>query len=423
MTDDVKNIFFSTSIEETKVYVDDLKIGMYVSRLDKSWMESSFLFQGFELKTQTDINEVKRQCLHVFVDETKQSKDVVMPQKHTAYSKDWLEKSKPRQKHSTFKREFSNAEKVHQKTSGLVKSFMEEVALGRAINVEMAKTAVSNCVQSIMNSPDALMWLTQLKNKDEYTSQHSMNVCVFSISLGRQIGLPDDSLEELGLCGMMHDIGKMKIPLEVLNKPGRLTPKELTIMQSHPTVGWKLLVKSDGMPGSVIDAAYGHHEAIDGSGYPRGLSGNRISPYTKIVAIADTYDAISSDRIYRKGKTHLEAISIMTKISGTQLDGPLVIKFIESLGIYPPGNIIEMTNGEVAIVIETNNAKKLKPKITMLLDENKKPVKPRLVDLSKMGIDLTGKSYAIKRIVRVEEYNIDLELLHKMGLIRNSAAA
>ena len=415
------NKSFSTS-KLIQIAVKDLKIGMYVSKLDRPWLETSFLFQGFELKTSHDIKEVQQQCDYVYIDVEKQVKNQALPtsSRNTAYSKGWLEKRKAPHTKTSFKEEFVYAEPVYQKTSSLVKSFMEDVALGRAINIEIAKKAVSECVQSVINAPDALMWLTQLKNRDEYTSQHSMNVCILSIALGRQIDLPTSELEDIGLCGIMHDMGKLKVPLEVLNKPGIFNPEERKIMQSHPTLGMQLLVSDSSIPGCVIDAVYGHHERLDGTGYPRGLTEERIHPYTRIVTITDMYDAIASDRVYKNGKTHLEAINIMTKASGTQLDSGLVIKFIECLGIYPPGNIVELTNGEVAVVIETNQIKKLKPKITMLLDEDKNIVKPRLVDLAKMDLDASGNKYAIKRIVRTEEYKININQLYKMGILEQS---
>ena len=420
MINDNSNIFLSNSIEETKINAKDLQIGMYVSRLDRPWLETTFLFQGFELKTTDDIKEVQKQCGYVFVDVSKQVKNVRNAVKATPYSKGWIETRKAPPKKTSFSQEFTYAESVYHKTGSLVKSFMEHVTLGRTINVEIAKKAVAECVKSIINSPDALMWLTQLKNVDEYTSQHSMNVCIFSIALGRQLDLSEPELEDLGLCGMMHDMGKMKVPIHILNKPGRLEPEELAIMQSHPTLGQKLLIPSHGLPGCVIDAAYGHHERLDGKGYPRKLTAERVAPYTRIVTIADMYDALSSDRVYKKGKTHLESIKIMTQASGGQLDPSLVIKFIESLGIYPPGNLVELSDGEVAVVIESNPVKKLKPKITMLLDENKKRIKPRLVDLSKIDLDASGQTYAIKRMVRPEDYDIDINLLYKMGLVTNS---
>ena len=414
------NIFLSTSIELTEVNVSELLIGMYVSKLDRPWLKTTFKFQGFELKTRADIEEVQKQCHFVYIDVKKTKRHVTIRPRATPFSQHWLERRNPPKRKSNFSHEFVYAESVHKRTSNLVKSFMEDVHIGRAINVEIAKKAVSECVNSVMNSPDALMWLTQLKNKDEYTSQHSMNVCILSIALARQINLPEHEIQDIGLCGMMHDMGKMKIPMEILNKPGRFEPEEYDIMKTHPGLGMQILMSSNDIPGCVIDAAYGHHERLDGKGYPRGLLAESIHPYTRIVSIADTYDAIASDRIYKEGITHLETINILTRVSGEQLDSGLVIKFIESLGIYPPGNIVEMNSGEVAVVVETNYTKRLKPKITVLLDKDKKLIKPRLIDMAKMSEDAAGKSYTIKRMVRADKYGFDLNKLYEMKVVQDS---
>lgn len=412
------NIFISETSHLTQIDARELRIGMYVSELDRPWLESTFLFQGFELKTDSDIREVQKQCNFVFIDVKKQTRVVGKESRSLA----WVKKREAPKRTSNFKEQFGYAKTVFRESSSLVKGFMENVALGRAINVEIAKKVVAECVDSIIKSPDALMWLTQLKERDEYTSQHSMNVCILAITLARQIDLPLEEIETIGLCGMMHDMGKMSIPLEILNKPGKLEPEELAIMKTHSTLGWKLLMSHAGMPGAAIDTAYNHHERLDGKGYPRGLTAEKIPLYTRIVTIVDMYDAITSDRVYQNGKTHLEAIKILTQASGDQLDSGLVVKFIESLGIYPPGNIVEMTNGEVAVVIEVNPVKKLKPKITMLLNENKKRVKPRLVDLAKIDLDASGSSYQIKRMVRAEEYDVDIKLLYKMGVLQVESA-
>ncbi len=415
----MNNVFMSTSLQLVEVDVKDLQIGMYVSKLDRPWLETTFYFQGFELKTPSDIKAVQKQCEYVYIDKTRTKKNVVIIQRSIPFSKNWIESRTPPPKKSTFQQEFSYAEVVHKKTSNLVKSYMEDVQVGRAINVEIAKQAVSECVDSIMNAPDALMWLSQLKSWDEYTSQHSMNVCILSISLARQLDLPEEEIRLVGLCGMMHDMGKMKVPHEVLNKPGGLKPEELAIMQSHPDYGWDVLKDSPDIPDVVAEAAYGHHERLDGYGYPRGLMASAIHPYTRIVTIADMYDAIVSDRVYKKGKTHLEAINILRENSGKQLDSALVVKFIESLGIYPPGNIVEMENSEVAVVLEVNEVKKLKPKINMLLDEEKHRVKPRLVDLAKLDLDASGRGYTIKRMVRPDEFGLDLNEIYKTGMIES----
>lgn len=408
---------FTSSTDLFKIDVRDLRVGMYVSKLDRPWLETTFLFQGFELKNENDIEAVQQQCEYVYIDVTKQAKGPVVYSKNTAYSKGHLDQQPPPEKRSTFAKEIKNAEYVHHKTSNLVKSFMEEVRLGRTINTELAKKAVAECVESIINAPDALMWMTQLKKRDEYTAQHSMNVCIYSIALGRHINLPINELHHVGLCGMMHDMGKMRVPLEILNKPGKFTAEELEIMQSHTTLGWKLLMSSHGMYGGAIDTAYTHHEKLDGTGYPRRLKAEQISPFTRIIAIADMYDAITSDRVYQNGRSHLDAINILTKNSGTHLDSALTIKFIECLGIYPPGSIVEMNSGEVGIVIEVNPKAKIRPKIILLLDENKRPRPERLIDLSKLDLDASGKSYTIKKIERPDVYNIDIVKYYQKGLL------
>ena len=417
------NIFFDSLTGLTRIDVQELQVGMYVSKLDRPWLETSFLFQGFELKNVTEIKEVQTQCDFVYVDSLKQKRSARHEPKNATFSKGWLEGREAPIPKSSFSAEFEYAESVYYETTSLVKSFMEEIALGRALNAEIAKKAVAQCVQSVINSPDALMWMTQLKNRDEYTSQHSMNVCVFAIALGRHINLSEAELEELGLCGMMHDMGKIKIPLEILNKPGLFEPAERKVMKTHSALGWKLLMASSGMLGCAIDAAYGHHERLDGKGYPRGLKEDCIHPYTRIITITDMYDAIVSDRVYRKGRTHLEAIKLLIEYSGTQLDPGLVIKFIECLGIYPAGSIVELTNGEVAVVVEVNQQKKLKPKITILLNAKKLRVQPYPVDLSTVDADMAGNKYRIKRIARAEEYDLDMNLLYKMGVVKSKLIA
>ncbi|MDD1614719.1 MAG: HD-GYP domain-containing protein [Methylococcaceae bacterium] len=419
---DSDTTFLASSNTLTKINVEDLRVGMYVSKLDKPWLESNFLFQGFELKNQADIDAVSEQCKFVFIDVTKQNKTTIVTSTNKPYSKEWLNSRTPPDKPSSFEKEIERAGHVYQETSNLVRSFMEDVSLGEPIAVEIAKKAVAQCVDSILQAPDALLWMTQLKNRDLYTSQHSMNVCILAIALGRQINLPAVELNNLGLCGMMHDMGKMLVPLEILNKPGKLEPDELKIMQSHPELGWKLLLSSSGMYGGAIDVAYSHHERIDGTGYPRQLTAEQITPYSRIVAIVDVYDAMTSDRVYQKGKTHLDAINIMTKICGTQLDSGLTYKFIKCLGIYPPGCIVEMSNGEIAIVVEANQKRNLKPKAILLLDEDKKPRSERLVDLSKMDLDASGQEYRIAKIVRADDYGIDLNKYYHNGIIEKGLA-
>jgi HD-GYP domain-containing protein (c-di-GMP phosphodiesterase class II) len=415
--DDSHNIFLTSSIVPTKIDVCDLRVGMYVCELDKPWLESSFLFQGFELKNQEDVDAVRQECQFVYIDVEKQTIVSKFQSKSAPYISGSLDKRPAPQPKSSFIQEIDHASHTYGQTSDLVRSFMEDVQLGKAINTAIAKKVVAECVDSVLHAPDALLWMTQLKHRDMYTAQHSMNVCILSIALGRHINLAESELNNLGLCGMMHDMGKMKIPLEILNKPAKLEPDELIIMQSHSLQGGKLLLSSKDMYSGAIDVARSHHERLDGTGYPYRLTDVQITPYSRIVTIADMYDAISSDRVYQKGRTHLEAINIMTKMCGTQLDSKLTYKFIECMGIYPPGSVVELNSGEIAVVIEVNPLYKLKPKILLLLDEQKQRRPLRLIDLFLIMDDMEASNRTIKNIVRAEQYNIDLSEYYNLGLI------
>lgn len=409
------------SVELVQIDVKDLKIGMFVSKLDRPWLETNFWFQGFEIKNQADIDAVQKQCEYVFIDVAKQTKVPQYVARGTAYTPDFLEHVQPPASRTSFNHEIHRAEVIYSKTSNLVKNFMEEVKFGRPINALAAKKAVAYCVDSVLNAPDALMLMTQLKNRDEYTAQHSMNVCIFSIALGRQINLSVEELNNVGLCGMMHDMGKLQVPLEILNKPGRLTPEELRVMQSHTSKGWKILLETHGMYAGAVDVAFTHHERLDGNGYPRHLKAEQITPYARIVAIADAYDAISSDRVYKKGQTHLESIKILTDASADgHLDSGLTMKFIECLGIYPAGSLVELSSGEVGMVIEVNPKAKLKPKVLMLLDKTKQHCNHYIADLALLGQNVDGQQFSIKKVMRADECGIDLLEYYQSGLLQKS---
>ena len=409
-----------------KVYtpVNQLKVGMYIVELDRPWLETSFLFQGFELKNEAQIQAVKDVCDYVYIDLTKKSTQKrALPNTHQALKPETplIYTSAPL-KLSNFEKEIPRSQSIYRDTGRHVSEFMERIARGEGIDTKLAKEAVAECVNSILHSPDAILWLSQLKNRDEYTAQHSLNVCVLSIVLGRHINLSETQLNYVGLCGMMHDMGKMLVPLEVLNKPGKLEPEEMEVMQSHAKLGYELLQSSYDMYPGAIEVAYTHHERLDGQGYPRKINHSGLSLFTRIVTIVDIYDAITSDRVYQKGRTHLEATNVMVNCSGTQLDGDLVVKFIESIGVYPPGCIVEMTNGAVAIVVEVNEKTKLRPKIMLILNEDKDPVPEQVIDLSKMVEDSIGNVYTIKGIIRADQYGIDIGKYYQEGVLQKGFA-
>lgn len=410
-----------TTLNKIKVAAGDLKIGMYVCELDRPWLDSPFLFQGFMLETQADIEAVRKICKYVYIDSYRTQFPETATARRPIKSSRLSWTAAPPEKRMSVEREFDRAQNAHTQTSELVRTFMDDIRFDRGIDIQLAKDAVCECVDSVYRNPDAMLLLTQLKNRDEYTAQHSMNVCIFSVVLGRYLGMSIPELRNLGLSGLMHDMGKMKVPLDILNKPGRLTDEEMTLVKAHTVHGRDILMSSRGVYPGAIDVAYEHHENLDGTGYPSGLTDAQIMPYTRIVAVADTYDAVTSDRVYQLGRTHMDAIAILNSESGKRLDGGLVTKFVECLGTYPAGSLVEMSNEEVALVIEVNPRQKLKPKVIMLLDADKNPQPHRIVDLAKLDPDPCGQPYRIKTMLKNGSYNIDLKQYHEQGLIQRTA--
>ncbi|MGB1648271.1 MAG: HD-GYP domain-containing protein [Cycloclasticus sp.] len=255
--------------ELTYVRTDNLAMGMYVAQLDRPWIESPFKLQGFNIKTERELNVLKNICYYVYVDQARESKLSLSAKSRLANNQLLL--GKPSKKRGSFEKEIRSATRHYQATHRLITDFMTKVRNGGGIDAKLAKESVASSVNSILKSPDAYLWLMQLKNKDEYTAQHSLNVSMLSIVLGRHIGLPEQELRNLGLCGMMHDMGKMLIPVSILNKPAELDPDELEIMKTHTTLGAELLKSSDNMFYGAIETALTHHERIKGQGYPQGL--------------------------------------------------------------------------------------------------------------------------------------------------------
>lgn len=386
-----KKKFVSSAVEYSvpgRVYtpVGLLQIGMYVIELDRPWLDSPFLFQGFEIHSEDDILKLRSCCEYVYIDTTQKRKRHVgkFLGHHQPLADTVLDYGRPPPKLGSFESEIGRAEIIYRQAGQFVAETMARVYEGKTIDTKLAREAVAECVRSILHSPDAFLWLIQLKNSDEYTAQHSLNVCVLSIALGRHINLSDANLQNVGLCGLMHDMGKMLVPDHILNKPGRLDPDEMEIMRGHTTKGFELLKSSENMYQGAIKTALMHHEMLNGKGYPNQLISHDIPLFTRMVTIADIYDAMTSDRVYQKGRTHLEATSIMADMSGESLEERLVTKFIESLGVYPPGCVVMLTNGIIAIVVEVNELVRLRPKIIMLLDADRQPTEEKVINLADM---------------------------------------
>jgi HD-GYP domain-containing protein (c-di-GMP phosphodiesterase class II) len=374
-----------------KVPVGVLEIGMYVSQLDKDWLESPFLYQGFLIESTEDIRLLEDECEFVWVDpvESNDAKE----ERHT------LKKPKNSPKRYINKvsmpREFERSDRIFQASRQRTKTLLDDVALNGVINTEEAKKTVNHCLESILRNPNAMLWMSKMRDVDTYTSDHSLNVCILAISFGQHLGFTEDELFSLGMCGLLHDVGKMRIPNEVINKAGKLTPKEWKQMQSHVILGRNLLMTTTGI-GQSVDVAHSHHERVDGKGYPRGLKGAQISQYAKIISLADSFDAMTAERCYSKPMTASAAVKEIYKNRGTQFDETLALKFIKTIGLYPPGSIVELANGFAGLVLERNQKYQHLPIVLLLKNNNDEWCEKKQVDLSLIKTEKLPKHYLIK---------------------------
>lgn len=396
-----------------KMPVADLRVGMFVVELDKPWEESSFMFQGLDIKSSKEILALQKECTYVYVDFDEQS--LKAKSANQEQRKGVAAGNTKSDALVSVEEEYTEAAKMHNMANRTVSTLFEEIRLGAQIDGGKVKQAVDGCVDTILRNPDASVWLTRISSKDEGTAQHSLNVAALTIVMGKSMNMTPKELEDLGVCAMLHDVGKTSLPVELLRKEGKFTPEEHEHMKSHCRAGRDILVSTKSVMSGAADVAHAHHERPDGKGYPRGLTAEKIPKYAKMVAIAEAYDVITTAQTYRKALSPSEALQELYANRGTQFDEDLVVRFIDAVGIFPPGSIVEMVNGEIGIVL-TNTKDKLRPKIILILDANKEASAQRVVDLSQMDVDTDGSVYQIKTTLSDGSYGIDVEDFQRAGL-------
>lgn len=297
-----------------------------------------------------------------------------------------------------------------------VDSCLSSLRLSQDIDMASVKTAVQECIKSIVINPNAMLWLTQIKNKDDYTAEYCVRVSVLAVALGRELELMEADLEALGIAAMLHDVGKVKISDQILNKAGALKPEEYAVMKTHAEHGRKLLMSQSDVPATAVDVAGNHHEFINGKGYPKGITGNKTSYFSKIVSVVDAFDAITSDRVYSNARSTLEGLRIIYECRGQQFDEDIVRAFIRLIGVYPPGHIVELNNGEVGIILSCERNNKLRPTILIVRNSEKRYCSERVIDLSKDLKDASGQPLRVKHIFTDGAFGVRLEVYKNKGL-------
>jgi HD-GYP domain-containing protein (c-di-GMP phosphodiesterase class II) len=376
-----------------KIKVSQLVLGMHIKEFCGAWMDHPFWRSAFVITEQAEIDAILASAVkEVWIDSSK-GRDVARGKAATSPKDPAAEvdtepeigrEKAPAQVQAPLADELARALKICAQAKQAVNSMFDEARMGKAVDTSSAKMLVEDISSSLSRHPGALISLARLKTADDYTYMHSVAVCALMVALAKQLKLDEAQTRSAGIAGLLHDLGKALIPLEVLNKPGKLTDDEFAIIKTHPNAGHELLLGSTGADAVALDVVLHHHEKADGSGYPRSLSNSGISLYVKMGAICDVYDAITSNRSYKAGWDPAESLRKMAEWCTGHFDPVVFQAFVKSLGIYPIGSLVRLNSGRLGIVIEQTRSALLQPSLKVFFSTRTNArIRPEIVDLSR----------------------------------------
>ncbi|MFA6119731.1 MAG: HD-GYP domain-containing protein [Sideroxydans sp.] len=377
-----------------KIPVRNIRLGMYIQELCGSWMDHPFWKKSFLLESPQDLNTLQTCGLQEVWIDTEKGLDVEGDVPTVSAEEQQQRIAEELQRIATaapqaiakisIQQELEAARKLQAKSKAAVTSMFKEARMGNAIKISEAAPLVEEISRSITRNPEAFLNLARLKTKDDYTYMHSVAVCALMIALAKQLGLGENEIKEAGLAGLLHDVGKMLIPDEVLNKPGKLTDEEFEIIKDHPLKGWEILNGSPDITATALDVCLHHHERVDGKGYPNKLSGSEISLFARMGAVCDVYDALTSNRCYKNGWEPADTIRKMAEWKDGHFDERIFQAFVKTIGIYPSGTLVRLKSGRLAIVLEQTEKSLLMPIVKVFFStKSNEPISPEMIDLSR----------------------------------------
>lgn len=393
---------------------------MYVDEVCGSWMDHPFWKKSFKVSNARILKTLQECGIHeVWIDVARgldveigaeafseEDEKVKVDETLRAAITQVRKAERPVELHQ----ELGRARMIHAKAKREVASMFHEARMGKALQLEQVESLVEEISHSIMRNQCALLSLARLKSKDDYTYLHSVAVCALMIALARQLGMNEEDIKQAGMAGLLHDIGKIMTPEEVLNKPGSLTAAEFDIMKQHPRSGWEILRGAPGVSEISLDVCLHHHERLDGKGYPEKLSGESISLFARMGAVCDVYDAITSTRCYKSGWEPAEAIRKMAEWKDGNYDETVFHAFVKTVGIYPIGTLVMLESGRMGVVADQSPESLLTPKVVVFYSSrHREHFYPDLIDLSK-SLD------AIINIEKAADWKFDQAMLN--GLVQ-----
>jgi len=377
-----------------RIAIEHLRVGMYLDEFVGSWLEHPFWRARFRVEDAAQLQRVRASGVREVWIDTTRGTDVATAHAAPAAAEPLtppaVEASASRP--VSYAEEMRHAARLLSKAEAAVHTMFADARMGRTIEARDAQPLVEAISGSVDRHPSALISLARLKTKDRYTFLHSVAVCALMVSLGRQLGLSDDEVRDAGLAGLLHDIGKIAIPPEVLNKPGALTADEFRSVIVHPQAGYDILVGDSNMRDIALDVCLHHHERMDGTGYPHKLAGEGISLFARMGAICDVYDAVTSDRPYKKAWDAAYAIQRMVEWRGNHFDPAVFNAFVKSVGIYPVGSLVRLRSGRLAVVMQHAPGALLTPTVKVFFSiSSGTRIAPEIIDLAQSGDQIVSR--------------------------------
>ena len=400
-----------------KLDVNRLVPGMFVAELDRPWLGTPFLFQGFLIEGAQELEQLRDCCRQVFVDDLRSSPDPQiqncihsqislsgrMVKPLTVEFEEWKGGARLRQS-------LKHLNTMQEHSRGKVANLLEDVRLGRSLPTEQTRRVVSDMVETVASNPKTAMWLATLRSEHEQIASHCMNVSVLAVSFARFLEYSPEGLQIVGEAGLLHDSGMAKVPDWIINKPGSLTRQEFELVRKHADYAARLMQECGEYDPRVIEIVRHHHERIDGSGYPSGLRGHEVPQYAQVVAIADIYESITTDKPYKKALPPSTALTRLHRRAGTHFDKQLVESFIRCVGIYPLGSLVKLVNGSLGVVISSQEENRLKPIMLIIRDHEGKTTLPRkIVNLALLEEQGIGANWKIDSMVEPDDHGVDVQ--------------
>ena len=416
--------------------VTHLKIGMYVADLDRPWLGTPFLMQGFLIEEQAQIDQLQTLCKTVQVDPAHSVGDCfatlhedIHPHLHSqSFSHQEIDfvtvlrqiregrivrpeqapRVDPQTQHSHLEEELLYSAQFIDDIQHSLRHLGDSLQAEQPADLIHISEQVSQVAEGVARNPEAILWLTRLKTTDDYSYDHAMDVSVHLMVFARFLGLPNHQVECLGLAGLMQDVGKTHLPPGLLRKPEALTPEEYHLVQSHVASSLEIMFTQPGVDPQLLEIVARHHERIDGSGYPRRMAGETIGLLAEMAGLMDTYCAMIRERPYTRPVSNQRAMADLVTMRGVKFRETIVDQFIQCMGLYPIGTLVELNSGEVGVVIQQNQVRRLQPRVLILLGTDKSLERhPRSIDLLMEPLTPTGDIYHIRKALPENAYGID----------------